>query len=389
MTQGRRRLIAFAACALLAALVATLLPVDIPFLPKTGAPGWTFHEEPTIRVLLGDLAPGASADLSGVAGTPGTRFPTPARVILEFGRDGSVRANGSGVTLPLVLQGGPDGIGYSGRRYSGDFVVDKDKPDRVVVLNRVPIERYVEGVVLSEMPPNFPEEALKAQAVASRSYAAWKIATCRSLSWDVADTQRSQVYRGNPELPKLAARMVRATRGLVLASGKRPLEAVFSSTCGGSTRSAEEAFGDAAPDPLRGVVCRACDGTTFSTWRCETDRRTVGKALGVGTVTAFSNSVRHPSDRLRSIDVLGDKGARKTVSGSALQSALGSKALSTWFTSIDVRGRVVVAEGRGFGHGVGMCQVGAGTLARRGADAGSILATYYPGASVAPLWPNP
>ena len=55
MTHGRRRLIAFAACALLAALVATLLPVDIPFLPKTGAPWWTFHEEPTIRVLLGDL----------------------------------------------------------------------------------------------------------------------------------------------------------------------------------------------------------------------------------------------------------------------------------------------------------------------------------------------
>lgn len=102
-----------------------------------------------------------------------------------------------------------------------------------------------------------------------------------------------------------------------------------------------------------------------------------------------SNPVRHPSDRLRSIDVLGDAGARKTVAGSALQSALGSKALSTWITRVEVRGRSVVAEGRGFGHGVGMCQVGAGTLARRGADAGAILATYYPGAVVAPLWPHP
>jgi stage II sporulation protein D len=288
-----------------------------------------------------------------------------------------------------VLEGGAEGIAYSGRRYSGNFVIDREKSDRVVLVNRVPLERYVEGVVLSEMPPNFPEEALKAQAVASRSYATWKIITCRSLSWDVADTQRSQVYRGNPELPRLAARMVRATRGLVLVSGRRPLEAVFSSTCGGTTRSAEEAFGDEAPDPLRGVVCRACDGTTFSEWRCETDRRAVGRALGVGVVTAFSNPVRHPSDRLRSIDVLGDAGARKTVAGSALQSALGSKALSTWITRVEVRGRSVVAEGRGFGHGVGMCQVGAGTLARRGADAGAILATYYPGAVVAPLWPHP
>ncbi len=389
MKAARRRLIALLVCAGLAIAAACLIPNDLPFLPHVTGPRWPFHEEPTVRVLIDSIQIGGRTEFNSIVGTPGTRFNQPTRVVVHLGGDDKTTINGVAVSLPIVLEGAEEGIGHGGRRYSGDILIDRDGAGRLALINRIPMERYIEGVVLAEMPPNFPEEALKAQAIASRSYAAWKVAACRSQHWDVSDTQRSQVYKGNPELPKLALRVTRATRGVVLAFGSKPLEAVFSSTCGGTTRSAQEAFGDAAPAPLRGAICNACNGTTFSTWTCDVDRRVVGKALGVGTLVSIGNLDTYSSGRLRSVEVLGDVGPRRTVSGPALTSALGSKALSTWISLIEVRGAKVHAEGRGFGHGAGMCQVGAGVLARRGANFESILATYYPGASLVDLWPAP
>lgn len=387
MKPARRRAVAIMVCALLAVAAASLFPHDIPFLPRAASPRWPFHEEPTVRVLIDTVPIGGRVEFTSIIGTPGTRFPSPTRVFLALGADDRVIINGAVVSLPLVLEGSADGIGYGNRRYAGDVLVDRDGARRLALINRVPMERYIEGVVLSEMPANYPEEALKAQAIASRSYAAWKVAACRSQLWDVADNQRSQVYKGNPDLPKLAARITRSTRGVVLSADHRPLEAVFSSTCGGSTRSAEEAFGGAAPSPLRGVLCQACEGTSFASWTCDTDRRIVGKALGVGVVVSISNLVTFRSGRLQSVDILGDVGPKKTVSGPALSAALGPKALSTWIATLDVRGGKVHAEGRGYGHGVGLCQVGAGVLARRGANFESVLSTYYPGATLVELWP--
>jgi stage II sporulation protein D len=103
-------------------------------------------------------------------------------------------------------------------------------------------------------------------------------------------------------------------------------------------------------------------------------------------VTAIEDERRLPSERLGGVTFKATRG-EKRVSGAELRSLLGEKALSTWFTRLALEGDSLVAEGRGYGHGAGLCQVGARTLANAGEDWRAILAYYYPGAVVAYLYP--
>jgi stage II sporulation protein D len=334
-------------------------------------------------VRIGTLEPGQETSVLGIAGSG----PEGVRIT---NRAGIAEIGGKPCEDACVLAVQNDGgLGIGERRYHGDLVVVRE-PDsaRVHLVNRLGIERYLEGVVLSEMPADYPDEALHAQAIASRSYAAWQILVRKDRLYDVTDTQRSQVYKGAPAQLELARRVVKATRGRVLTFGGKVLEAVFSSTCGGTTRSAEEAFGDESPEPLAGVVCGLCEGTQFSTWSARVRRSDAGRALQLGgPVEELSDSKTHPSGRLAQITVRGPKTA-KTLTGNQLRDVFGPAGRSTWFTSLELGGDWLVAEGRGFGHGVGMCQVGASKLAGAGRGYRAILAHYYPGAQLSWLFPS-
>jgi stage II sporulation protein D len=372
------------AAALLVAILLLVLQATPPF-PTSGPPagGAPFFEaEPQVRVRVGILEPGQEITVHGLEG----RRAGGARVA---NKGGSLEIGGEPVQLPAVLSPAKGAeVGLGDRRYQGDLAVAREPGSaRILLVNRLGIEAYLEGVVLSEMPPDSPDEALFAQVIASRSYAAWQMTARKDRDFDVTDSQRSQVYRGAPAQLALARRVVAATRGRVLTYGGKVVEAVFSSTCGGTTRSAAEAFGDESIPPLRGVTCGFCDGTQFAQWTAKVKRADAGRALSLGgPVTALADHKLHPSGRLAQVDVRGDKASRK-ITGNQLRDLLGPAGRSSWFTKAEVSGDWIVAEGRGFGHGAGMCQVGAAKLASAGRSAHWILAHYYPDALLGWLYP--
>jgi stage II sporulation protein D len=340
------------------------------------------EREPDIRVRVATLDPGQDLVVHGAQGGG-------AAGIKVGNKAGAPEIGGEVWESPSPLTAARDGgLAIGERRYHGDLLVVREpSTSRIHVVNRLPIELYLEGVVLSEMPADYPDEALFAQAIASRSYAAWQMLVHKDRVFDVTDTQRSQVYKGVPAQLELAKRIVSATRGQVLTFGGRVLEAVFSSTCGGTTRSAEEAFGDESVEPLRGVKCGLCEGTQFSTWSARVKRSDAGRALSFGgPVTEQSDVVVHPSGRLASVNLHGTNVSRK-LTGNQFRDLFGPAGRSTWFTRMEISGDSIVVEGRGFGHGVGLCQVGASKLAAAGRGHRAILAHYYPSAVIGRLYP--
>jgi stage II sporulation protein D len=293
---------------------------------------------------------------------------------------------------PVVLQPRSRAVfTVAGKPYRGDIVLDVDARRGVArILNRLPLEDYLLGVVPGEMPDRFGLEALKAQAVAARSYAL-------SESEDrgfVFDDTRSQVYGGRSIETVLGTRAVRETAGQVLVSRNRVVKAYYHSTCGGRTATAESVFPDTPYGVMnRPVTCPDCRQSPFYSWRRSFDAASVCAACGlpVGHLDHASIEPAAVPGRPETITIsadghdvtLGMTSFREHLSaGRPFAEQLPSSQLSA---APRIEEGALVLEGRGWGHGVGMCQYGASGFAARGANCEAILSRYYPGAELAPI----
>ncbi|MFG0320159.1 MAG: SpoIID/LytB domain-containing protein [Planctomycetota bacterium JB042] len=300
--------------------------------------------------------------------------------------DGRVTLNGVPLarTLTLVPERGAT-VEVGDRRYRGTLVLEAGDDGRVVASNRVDLEEYVAGVLFAEMPERFETAAHRAQTVSVRTYALARTLSGKGLR----DDQGSQVYAGVARETEEGRRIVRSTRGEVLTWEGRVFSAYFHSTCGGRTSSARDVFGPDAPPPISASVeCGGCDGTRWSRWRRvlrgEDLARLYHGSFG-STLTARVERT-DASGRVLSLEVrdaagevidrpVADRFRNDYNRGRPLDESL----LSAWFRLRPGGDGATLAEGRGFGHGVGLCQYGADGLAERGADHRRILATYYPG----------
>ena len=247
------------------------------------------------------------------------------------------------------------------------------------------LEDYVAGVVGSEMPGSFPLEALKAQAVAARSYALTRKidAQASGKPWDIGGGVLSQVYRGRESPASRAA--VDATAGEVLVSGVEPVEAYFHAVCCGRTESGLSALGKDLPY-LSPVDCGDCEGAPGARWRRTFTAAELGRAAGLGgPADAVRVSSRTGTGRAERIEVL--RGER--VSGMAaadLRQRLGYARLPSLAFEVTKAGSGFAFEGTGQGHGAGMCQWGAAVMARAGKTYREILAHYYPGTEIVKMY---
>jgi SpoIID/LytB domain protein len=202
-----------------------------------------------------------------------------------------------------------------------------------LVVNHVAIDRYLRGVVPLEMPSTWPVEGLKAQAIAARSYALYRVHPSTGL-FDVYDDTRSQVYRGKRAETVVGNAVVAATGGVVLLNGTYLVNALFHSADGGWTENNENVFVSSTGaivagkvSYLRGSSDRAPDGTSYdkaspyATWKTATYSGAALSAIfaidprtAVGRLTALDLSRRGVSRRLISVTLIGDLGT-KTVSG--------------------------------------------------------------------------
>lgn len=272
----------------------------------------------------------------------------------------------------------------------------------LTVVNRLPLEQYLYGVVPAEIPRSWPRATLQSQAVAARSYAIANLGKHRSRGFDVCDTDDCQVYSGASVENASTNGAVDATRGQVLVSGGRVIPAYFCASAGGYTENSEdvwvtkESFIRAVPD--------FDQNSPHYTWYKNVSASSLAASLGrqgvhVGQLINVLPLQRSYSGRVKNMQIVGQTG-NQVISGESFRIAAG---LASTLFNVAPRGAAAVAAvavsatpsspapvaaplpsefafaGRGWGHGLGLSQWGAKTLGEKGYAYTTILAHYYPG----------
>ncbi len=300
-----------------------------------------------------------------------------SRVELIDGRLISGERNLGSVWLP---QGsGPWKVGS--RTVRGRIAV-RVESGRIQVLNRVDLESYVASIVGGEMSASWPKEALRAQAVAARTYVLHEALKRRSRDWDVRATAASQVYRGISAESGETLAAAKATRSEVLTYQGEPILAVFHSTAGGRTATAGEVWGEDLPY-LRVVDVEEEDGAPHAYWRTQFSRSDLervfsAQAIEVDSLRGLLVTQRTGSGRVERLEVHGEGGSEQ-IGGARLRRLVSSLGLRSTLFDVKRTADGFAFVGSGYGHGVGMSQWGARSLAERGESYQRILARFYPG----------
>lgn len=272
-----------------------------------------------------------------------------------------------------------NGFAYIGDRwYRGKtLVVPNDKG--LTAVNYVDLEQYLYSVVGSEVGSKWPQEALKAQAVAARTYAIYKRKSANSSVYDLGDTPAWQVYNGVATESASTRAAVNATAGQVLTYKNQIILAAFHACSGGHTENSEDVWLQRLPY-LRGVRDFAQNISACQWEKVLTGQQINNLITGLGNVLSLTPSfTRYGS--IKSIKFVGDRGTRE-LKGDDVRNVLGLR--STYFT-ITPEPSGLRLSGRGWGHGLGMSQWGAYNLAQHGANYLQILGHYYRGTSLAKI----
>jgi SpoIID/LytB domain protein len=305
------------------------------------------------------------------------------------------------------------------RAYRGTLEISPRPGNGFQVISRVSLEAYLAGVLPAEMPPLWPLEAQKAQAVVARTYALSKMGRHNSEGFDVCDSVHCQVYRGvRAESPR-PNEAVNATAGWVLKKGGKLVPVVFSAQCGGHTQDYEEAWGyeapvvgvaDQAPEDRKGwefplsprglerwvrgdppAYCRTPElpGYQNHRWTWLVEAKDLEKRAGtIGRLKRLKVTRRTTAGFVQRLVAEGTAGQRE-IKGDAIRRFLGGvRSNLLWIEpQFDANGwpEEFIVYGGGWGHGIGMCQVGCLGLAKAGKDYKAIMRHYFPKAGLEKL----
>jgi stage II sporulation protein D len=393
-------------------------PAPLPGLPSA---------EPVVRVgiavdsALIELGSTAGMRIESAQGRLIAQVPAGRTVRFRAAADGAARieqdgaAPRSGVGLPLVVRPERNGFLQVGERpYRGAAFVQQGARAGLTLVNAVDMETYLLGVVPHEIGRVGEDllEAAKAQAVAARTYAVRYLGRRGAQGFDVFATVSDQVYGGARDEYEVASRAVRETAGEVLLHQGEPIFAYYHSTCAGRTAAIEEVWPTERPRPyLVSVVDVDASGRAYDhfsnrfrwtqRWTAEEITRILSRTLAdslgassIGELRDMRILERTPSGRVARM-VIETSAGTATVGRDRVRWVLptpGGAILNSSMFDIElVRGangvlQEVVASGGGWGHGIGMCQVGAMGRARAGQDYRVILRTYYPGTDLRRLY---
>ncbi len=269
-------------------------------------------------------------------------------------------------------------------------------------INIVPLEPYLAGVIGAEIPNYWEPQALKAQAIAARTYCLYiKKRFGPTRSWDVSRTVANQVYRGVKAESVQVWSAVNSTAGqiLVINGSEERFPAYYSSACGGHTENSQNVFGESFR-PLGGVPCPYCIDiakTDRFFWPAlQVEKSVVSERLlrkypklqSLGKIISISPAAQTnytDFSRLTMIKLIGSTGNSDEIRAEDMRLTIDPtgtqlKSMICQITSKD--DKWVFTNGRGYGHGVGLCQCGAEGMARQGKTASEILEYYYPGSKI-------
>jgi stage II sporulation protein D len=324
---------------------------------------------------------GAEIAVTEVGACP--RCPSEAR------RAATVRATVSG-----------DGIEIDGARAAG-FRLRSERPLRLngreypspldvvrngeglAVVNEVPLEDYVAGVLRAEAGEKWPPEALRAQAIAARTYAAYHRTIAGARPYHIVASTAHQQYAGRVPATSPIWGAVGETAGQVLLWEGDLFPAFYHTESGGYTEDPRTVFAARNMPGLQPVRCEFSAGSPHYYWSLDVKLTDLAEVLrkndaGVGSVTAIEVTERTPSLRAATVVVHGTRGSVR-LRGNDFRRLLGYDTFKSTLFAVAVDTPWVHFTGRGYGHGVGMCQWGAKGMAEQGHVARQILEYYYPG----------
>ena len=280
-------------------------------------------------------------------------------------------------------------IRLNGREYAGRLDVLRNGDGALVVVNDLPLEEYLVGVLRAESNERWPQEALRAQAIASRTYAAYHRLLNAAKPYHVVASTAHQQFAGRVAASSPVWVAVQETTGQVLRWEGELFPAFYHSNSGGYTEDPRTVFAARNMPALRSVVCPLAAGSPHFQWTLDirlddlTDLLRRGN-VGVGAVRGIEVTERTASLRATVVTVSGTTAIQR-LRGNDFRRIVGYDTLKSTLFAVAVDGEVARFSGRGYGHGVGMCQWGAKGMADQGASAWQILTFYYPGATLATL----
>lgn len=330
-----------------------------------------------VRVLLDERSGPVAVSMEGAhrGAFDGRGFATPFSLAWPLvAVDGRVWVDGREVGRQVDLASDAGTVQWDGVRYRGSLRL-LARGDTLVVLNVVELESYLRGVVPAEMQANWPLDALRAQAVAARTYTMVNLSA--TGTYDVCATADCQVYRGMAVEHPRTDQAIAETAGQVLTYEGAFARTYYHADSGGVIASSAEVWGMAIPylSAFRdvGVV------GPHSAWEARLDpavvaRHLAGAGYQVGTVQRVRVLGHSESGRVTGLEVTGSAGR---VTLDPLTARRQARAWGLKSTLFQMTGDLSV-RGAGWGHGVGMSQYGARALALQGYGYGQILGFYYP-----------
>ncbi len=389
--------------------VAVGLIVDTSTVEVTSAGDFTVHSEDGREIgrlrggqVLAFRDAGSTISMTSRGGPAGSAAEPPRQV------------GGVGLRPPLIVRPTVTGgtLSVRGNPYRGELRIQAAPGGGLTVVNRLDMETYLLGVVPREIGRFDLDiyEAIKAQAVAARTYAVTYLGRRSQQGFDVYATVEDQVYGGAGAENETVNRAVRETAGEILTYNGQPVTAYYHSTCAGQTAAIDEVWNNAPVPYLVSVRDVDPGGQAYdrasSRFRWEERwthdqlvgilNRTLADSLRGRRITRIDDMrvlERTPSDRVRRMRIDTDAGSFivgkdrvRWILPPNRGGILNSSKFDVALTRSGGRVTEIVATGGGWGHGIGMCQVGAMGRARVGQDYRTILRTYYPGTEIRKLY---
>lgn len=272
------------------------------------------------------------------------------------------------------------------RRFRGDIDIVKKDNGKLMVINYINMEEYLYGVLYHEVSHRWPMGALKAQAIAARTFALYQIRQNTLQPYDMRCDIYSQVYGGRTSEKWSTTRAVNLTKSTVLVYNGDIFPTYYHATCAGHTEDAANLW-NIDLVPLKGVACNFCGSSPHYRWKkdiplwaLENKLKDGGYKLGhIASVVIISTN---KSGRVDKLEIKDDAGVSIILTGKDFRQIIGPNEVRSTKFSASIKWSHLILDGMGWGHGAGMCQWGAYGMSRKGKSAEEILKYYYPGAEI-------
>jgi stage II sporulation protein D len=286
---------------------------------------------------------------------------------------------------PLKIESSNGIIFANSKPYRGYLTIIKSE-NKINIINVLPIEDYIKGVLPKEVSANWSIEALKSQAVISRTYAITNLNRHSTQGFDVCSTIHCQVYDGYGIEADSCNKAVLETQCRVLNYDEKFAHTVFHANCGGHTEDPKYIWNwKDTPPYLKGVKCGYCAAAPHTKWEKTLDEKFIREQLSdnnIGKIKSIKIKGKTSAGATKKLKITHSKG-EVTLNAYKFRLAVDAWQIKSHaFDFIKTDGDKFYFKGRGWGHKVGLCQWGAKGMAEKGKTYKEILAYFYPGTTI-------